>query len=432
MKVLVIGSGGREHALCWKIKQSNRVSTLYCAPGNAGIATIAKTIDLSTIDSNAIVSLCKKEKIDLVVIGPELPLTAGLEDVLRKKRVPAIGPNKLCAQIESSKIFSKNLMQKYNVQTAECELFCNPERALDFVKNKNFPLVIKADGLAAGKGVIIVTSFQEASDAINQIMVEKVFRTAGDRIIVEEFLSGEEASILAFVDGTDYIPLVSSQDHKKVFNEDKGPNTGGMGAYSPAPIVTREMYTRIENEILRPIIMGIQKEGLYYQGILYAGIMITENGPSVLEFNVRFGDPETQAILPRLSSDIIDIFEAQLTHKLSNIKIAWNPLASLCVVMASGGYPGTYEKGEIISGIEDANQLNNVYVFHAGTKKENGKFISNGGRVLGVTALGEDIYHAQKKAYEAVKCISFKNAHFRTDIGYKAIEKLKIKIENVQ
>jgi len=424
MKVLVIGSGGREHTLCWKIAQSDRLSKLYCAPGNAGIAQIATLVDIAADDLLGIKEFCQKELIDLVVVGPEVPLTLGLADILREEGISVIGPDKNGAELEASKIFSKAIMDMYNIPTAKYKIFDDPSLALKYIAAIKYPVVIKADGLAAGKGVIIANNIVEAESAINTIMVDKIFKESGNRIVIEDFLQGEEASILAFVDGTDYIPMITSQDHKRAFNNDMGPNTGGMGAYSPAPVITEELFSLVDKIVLKPTVEGLHKEGINFQGILYAGLIITEKGPQVLEYNVRFGDPETQVVLPRLKTDIIDIFEAMTNHTLSKINIEWDDRAALCVVMASGGYPGSYNKGEIINGLNEATKISNAYVFHAGTKMEGSTITTNGGRVLGVTGLGNTIQDAYNKAYEAVDTISFKDMQFRTDIGYKALERL--------
>ena len=431
MKVLVIGSGGREHSLVWKIAQSSRVTDLYCAPGNAGIAEVATCIDCAVDDIAGIRDFCRNEKIDMVVVGPEYPLTLGLGDKLREDNIPVIGPNKDGAELEASKIFAKKLMDDCNVPTAAYKIFDDASPALDYCKSISYPTVIKADGLAAGKGVIIAKNVQEAEEVIKAIMLDKVFKEAGNQILIEEFLPGEEASILAFVDGTDYIPMVSSQDHKRALDGDHGLNTGGMGAYSPAPVVTKELFETIDREVLKPIVQGIYNKGIYFQGILYAGLMITETGLNVLEFNVRFGDPETQVVLTRLKTDLIDIFEAQTNHTLNSLDIEWDERPSLCVVMASGGYPGAYQKGKEITGLNEAAEIDDVTVFHAGTKLDNGNVLTSGGRVLGVTGLGETIAQAQEKAYEAVKKIHFKDVHYRTDIGYKALTCEKVRSEKV-
>ena len=420
MNVLVIGSGGREHALVWKISQSPRVSRIYCAPGNAGISQSAECIPIQPSDISSLIAFTIKEHIDLTVVGPEVPLALGIVDRFREKGLRIFGPPKAAAQMEASKIFSKKIMQKYNIPTAESKDFSDLITAIGYIKEKGAPLVLKADGLAAGKGVIIAATEEEAINALNTMMVDKAFGQAGEKLIIEEFLTGEEASFLVFTDGKSIVPMPLSRDHKRVFDDDKGPNTGGMGAYSPVPSVSKEIIDIVIHEVVKPVISGLEKEGCPYEGILYTGLMITPEGkPKVLEFNCRFGDPEAQPILMRLDTDIVDILEAVIDKKLDGIKVNWSDKASVCVVMASGGYPDKYQNGKIISGLEKVREMQDVMVFHAGTAFDKANTVTAGGRVLGVTALGEDISLARAKAYEAVEKIKFEGVQYRTDIGKK-------------
>lgn len=424
MKVLVVGSGGREHALVWKISKSPMVSKIYCAPGNAGISQQAELVSISSNDLNGLLAFALGEKIDLTVVGPEEPLTKGIVDLFEAKGLLIFGPNRKAAEIEGSKAFAKQLMKKYGIPTASYEIFEDSDEAINYIKIKGTPIIVKADGLAAGKGVIVCRSQEEAISAINRIMVDRIFGDAGKRIVIEECLYGEEASFLALTDGRSILPLASSQDHKPVFDDDKGPNTGGMGAYSPAPVITPEIHERIVEEILKPIIYGLSEEGKPYRGCLYAGLMIQEGRPKVLEFNARFGDPETQPILMRLKGDLVPLLLACIKGGISNFEIEWDRRASVCVVMASRGYPGEYEKGKIINGLERVLSMKDIFVFHAGTATKDGLFITNGGRVLGVTGLGEDIRDAIDKTYEAVRLISWEGVHYRTDIGKKALKRI--------
>ena len=422
MKVLVIGSGGREHTLVWKITQSPKVSQVYCAPGNAGISRLAQSVNIDADSIEKLVDFAQKEKIDLTVVGPELPLSRGIVNEFNKQGLRIFGPSKEAAEIESSKVFSKYLLKKYNIPTANYEVFQNSEKALAYIQQQTFPLVIKADGLAAGKGVFIVKNLLEARDALNALMEEKKFGEAGRQVIIEEFLEGEEVSILAFCDGKTVIPMVSSQDYKKVFDDDLGPNTGGMGAYSPVPFYPDEFEKRVLEEILKPTIKGLQREGKEYKGVLYAGLILTKEGPKVLEFNARFGDPETQVILPRLKTDLIDILNAVINSTLHKINIQWEDNAAVCVVVASGGYPGKYQKGKVISGLERLEKMKDIIAFHAGTKFQDDQVITSGGRVLGITAWDETISKAKEKAYKAVKEINFEDMYYRKDIALKAIK----------
>ncbi|MBU0629962.1 MAG: phosphoribosylamine--glycine ligase [Candidatus Margulisbacteria bacterium] len=434
MKVLVIGSGGREHALVWKIAQSPLIEKIYCAPGNPGTAQFAENIHLAVEDIAGLKKFALEKKIGLTVVGPEVPLVAGIADEFAAAGLKVFGPGRLGAQIEGSKVFSKNFMTKYDIPTAQSGTFRRLEEAIAYVKEMGAPIVVKADGLAAGKGVVVCRTETEAIDAVKLIMEKKEFGAAGDQVVIEEFLDGEEASILALTDGKSIIPLASAQDHKRVFDGDQGPNTGGMGAYSPAPIVTDHLMSEIDVTVLKPFVDGMRQEGIDYKGVIYAGIMVTKNGPKVLEFNARFGDPETQPILMRMKSDLVSILEAVVDGKLDDRLIEWDDKAAVCVVLAAGGYPGKYEKGVEIKGLDRIGQLDNVVVFHAGTGygtrgtgygdtgHGSGSIITNGGRVLGVTALGDGIKLAIKKAYQAVDLINFKGMHYRKDIGKKALK----------
>ena len=422
MKVLVIGSGGREHTLVWKIIQNPKVSQVFCAPSNAGISKLAQCVNIDADNIDKLADFAQKEKIDLTVVGPELPLSQGIVNQFNKQGLRIFGPGKEAAEIESSKVFSKYLLKKYNIPTANYEIFQNSKKALDYIQQQTFPLVIKADGLAAGKGVFIVKNLLEARDALNALMDEKQFGDAGRQVIIEEFLEGEEVSILAFCDGKTVVPMVSSQDHKKVFENDLGPNTGGMGAYSPVPFYPDEFEKRVLEEILIPTVKGLQIEGKEYKGVLYAGLILTEEGPKVLEFNARFGDPETQVILPRLKTDLIDILNAVIDSTLHKINIQWEDNAAVCVVVASGGYPGKYQKGKVISGLDRLEKMKDIMAFHAGTKFQDDQVVTSGGRVLGITAWDDTISKAKEKAYKAVKEIYFEDMYYRKDIAAKAIK----------
>jgi phosphoribosylamine--glycine ligase len=423
VKVLVIGGGGREHALAWKIKQSPKVSEIICAPGNAGITSLARCVDIDVTDLNGLLKLALAEGIDLSIVGPELPLTMGIVDLFKKEGLKIFGTSQRAAILEGSKAFSKDLMRKYKIPTGYYQVFTDRNEAERFIREVGPPIVVKADGLAAGKGVIVSQTLEEALDALTLIMDEKVFGSAGDKVVVEEFLEGEEASFLAFTDGHNVLPMASSQDHKPVYDNDQGPNTGGMGAYSPAPVITDELHHQIMEEIMIPTVRGMAAEGRPFQGILYGGLMISDSGPKVLEFNVRFGDPEAQPILPRMENDLVPILESCIEGRLDEETIRWKPEAAICVVMASGGYPRSYEKGKKINGLEEAGSLDDLVVFHAGTALEDGKVVTAGGRVLGITALGKSIQEAIEKAYEGVSLIQFEGAHFRRDIGRKALNR---------
>ena len=426
MKVLVIGSGGREHALVWKIAQSPKVDKIYCAPGNAGTAELAENVAINSDDITALKDFALKNKIDLTVVGPEAPLVAGIVDLFETEGLKIFGPRQAAARIEGSKVFCKQIMTRYDIPTAQSGIFNQSSEAIAYINEMGAPIVVKADGLAAGKGVIVAQTKEEATSAVKLIMEQKEFGRAGDNVVIEECLVGEEASIIAFTDGKSIVPLASSQDHKRIFDGDRGPNTGGMGAYSPAPVVTDRLMEQIDVEILKPFVAGLRQEGIVYKGVLYAGIMVTKKGPLVLEWNARFGDPETQPILMRMKSDIVPIFEAIIEDKLDDRFIEWDERAAVCVVLAAGGYPGKYEKGLSIEGLDKTDQLDDVMVFHAGTKAESGKpkaesrIVTAGGRVLGVTALGDSIKFAVDKAYRAVNMIRFKGMQYRKDIGKKA------------
>jgi len=422
MNILVVGSGGREHALIWKIAKSRKVKRLFCAPGNPGIAQIAECVNIKADDISGLRDFASKEKIDLTIVGPEAPLTLGIVDSFEEKGLKIFGPSKKAAEIESSKAFAKKLMQEYSIPTSGYKIFKNPKDAKDYIKEQNFPLVIKADGLAAGKGVIICKTEDEAKDAIRLVMEKKVFGKAGDRVVVEEFLKGEEVSFLAITDGKSVVPLPPCQDHKAVFDGDKGPNTGGMGAYSPAPIITPKLKQEIMNSIMIPTVKAMAKEGRPYKGILYAGLMITKDGPRALEFNCRFGDPETQPIMMRLRNDLVDVLSAAVDGKLSKIKLNCDNRFALCVVMSSKGYPEDYQKCKEIKGIDEAAKLKEVVVFHAGTAIIDNTLVTAGGRVLGVTAMGVGVKRTINKAYEAVSKIKWEGVHYRKDIGEKAIK----------
>ena len=422
MKVLVIGGGGREHSLVWKIAQSPQVTKIFCAPGNPGISEIAECIAIEPEQINLLYEFAVKEKIDLTVVGPEAPLADGIVDNFSRNNLNVFGPNKKAAILETSKAFSKHLMRKHGIPTADFRNFDDYDHARKYVLSKGAPIVVKADGLSKGKGVFVCKTTNDALQAIDSIMKDKIFGDAGNNVIIEERLIGEEISILAFTDGKTIIPMESSQDHKTIYDDDKGPNTGGMGAYSPVPLMTTDLYHQVEKEILVPTVHAMNREKRPYKGILYVGLMITSHGPRVLEYNVRFGDPEAQALLVRMKSDIVPIMLAVVSGKLDTVNLEWHPQASVCVVIASGGYPGSYIKGKEITGLDLLKNQKDIHVFHAGTKSENGKIVTNGGRVLNVVASGNGISEAQKKVYDAVSKISFEGAYYRKDIASKAIK----------
>jgi len=427
MNILVIGGGGREHALAWKIAQSPLADTVFAAPGNPGIARLDKgrCVDIGVNDFDGLRAFIHANDIELTVVGPEDPLARGVVETLSDADHLVFGPVAPAARLEASKAFAKRFMDRWKIPTAEYAEFVNAAEAIAYVKEKGVPIVVKADGLAAGKGVTVARDLPAAIRAIEDAMVEGVFGAAGSKVVIEECLVGEEASILAFCDGKSVVPMVSSQDHKPVFDDDEGPNTGGMGAYSPAPVVTPALEREIEERVLRPCVAGMAAEGTPYKGVLYAGLMITEEGPKVVEFNVRFGDPETQVVLPRMASDIVPVFLACCQGTLSQLCIEYFDASCVTVVMASGGYPGSYEKGKEITGIEAAEADPDVTVFHAGTKIADGRLRTNGGRVLNVTACGADLPATIDRAYEAVRRIHFDGAHYRTDIGKKALKRLR-------
>lgn len=422
MKVLVVGGGGREHALVRKIKESKKVDEIFCTPGNGGISYDAKCFDVAATDIDGVVNLAKEIKADLVVVAPDDPLVAGMVDALNEAGFKTFGPRANAAIIEGSKVFSKELMQKYNIPTAEYKVFDNAEEAIDYIKERNeFPTVIKADGLALGKGVIIPENLDDAIAGVKEIMEDKIFGASGNNIVVEEFLTGPEVSVLAFTDGKCVKPMVSSMDHKRALDGDKGLNTGGMGTVSPNPYYTQEVAKECMDKIFMPTINAMNNEGRTFKGCLYFGLMITPKGPKVIEYNCRFGDPETQVVLPRLKTDIVDIFEAIDNETLSDLDVEWSDDACACVIMASGGYPKSYPKGIEITGLSNG-QLDGVTVYHAGTKLQDNKLATSGGRVLGVTALGDTLENALKKSYDAVEKIHFEGAHYRRDIGKRALE----------
>ena len=435
MRILVIGSGGREHALSWKIAQSPRCEKLYCAPGNGGVSEVAELVDIHVEDIEGLLRFAMEQKIGLTVVGPEVPLVAGIVDEFSRNGLAVFGPVKELAQLEGSKIFAKEMMKKFGVPTADFKVFDESDDAFKYLETRKGPLVVKADGLCAGKGVVVCKYIEDAKDAVKKMMRDRAFGDAANRIIIEECLEGEEASILVLSDGKTALPLASSQDHKRIFDNDRGPNTGGMGAYSPAPVVTDGLFKKIMDTVIYPMINGLAKEGKPYKGVLYAGIMFTKDGPKVLEFNVRFGDPETQAIMPRLKTDLVDAILASIGGTLDSFKLEWDSRACVSVGLTSGGYPGDYEKGKEIKGLDDAAGMADVVVFHAGTKlggratDTHRLFLTSGGRVLNVTALGDTIEQAIRTSYEAVAMIHFDRMHYRKDIGHKALALAKIKAQ---
>lgn len=417
MNILIIGGGGREHALAWKFAQSPRARKIYCAPGNGGISRVAECVPIEAADIPGLVNFAREKGIDFTIVGPEAPLAAGIVDKFGNEGLRIFGPTRAAAELESSKVFAKRIMRKYGIPTGEGEIFEESQPALNYIRGRGTPIVVKADGLAAGKGVIVCPTVKKAEEAVNLIMREKAFGEAGNQVIVEECLRGEEASFIALTDGEAILPLIPSQDHKPIYDGDKGPNTGGMGAYAPAPVVSSEIAVTVLKKIFIPTIKGMREEGKKLRGVLYAGLMITPLGPKVLEFNVRFGDPEIQAILPLLKSDLVEPLEACLNGNLGQVNLKWNEGAALCLVMASGGYPGSYRKGQVIQGLEELVGEENVIVFHAGTALKEGKVVTDGGRVLGVTAWGSDIGKAREKAYKAAGKIEFPGIYYRKDIG---------------
>ncbi len=419
MKILVVGGGGREHTIVWKIAQSPKVDKIYCAPGNGGIAALAECVDINVMDKEKMVAFAKENAIDLVMVAPDDPLVDGMVDAMENAGIRAFGPRANAAIIEGSKVFSKELMKKYNIPTAGYEVFTDSASAVEYVRKGTFPAVIKAEGLALGKGVIIAKDEDEAVSGIKEIMDDKKFGESGNRIVIEEFLTGPEVSVLAFTDGKTVKPMVSAQDHKRAYDNDEGLNTGGMGTFSPSRLYDDKKASECMENIFLPTIKAMSAEGRPFKGVLYFGLMMTENGVKVIEYNCRFGDPETQVVLPRLKTDLVDIMEAVIDERLDEIDIEWEDNAAVCVVMASGGYPVSYKKGFEISGIADAEADKSIVVFHAGTKLADGKVLTNGGRVLGVTAVADNLDSAIKKAYEGVDKISFTDEFHRHDIGIK-------------
>ncbi len=419
MKVLVVGGGGREHTIVWKLSESPKVDKIYCAPGNAGIAALAECVAIKATDVDAMVDFAVKENIDMVMVAPDDPLVLGMVDAMEAKGIRAFGPRANAAIIEGSKVFSKDLMKKYNIPTAKYEVFDNAEAAIAYLQSAPIPTVIKAEGLALGKGVIIAQTLEEAEKAVHEMMEDKVFGNAGSRIVIEEFLTGPEVSVLAFTDGKTIKPMVSAQDHKRAYDNDEGLNTGGMGTFSPSRIYDEKMAEECMENIFLPTMNAMNAEGRTFKGVLYFGLMATKDGVKVIEYNCRFGDPETQVVLPRLESDLYEIFEAIIDERLGEVDIKWRDGGAVCVVCASGGYPVKYESGFEITGIEDAEDLGDITVFHAGTKLQDGKTVTAGGRVLGVTAVAESLDAAIKKAYEGVEKVHFDKMHYRRDIGIK-------------
>ena len=419
MKVLLVGSGGREHAIVWKLKQSPKIDKIYCAPGNAGIAQDAQCVPIGAMEIDKLVSFAKEEGIDFTIIGMDDPLVAGVVDAFEAEGLKVFGPRKNAAIIEGSKAFSKDLMKKYGIPTAKYETFDSYDAAKEYVSKQEMPIVIKADGLALGKGVLICQSLQEAYDALDEIMVDKKFGASGSKVVIEEFLTGPEVSVLSFCDGKTVVPMVSAQDHKRAYDNDEGLNTGGMGTFSPSRIYTPEINEECMKTIFQPTVDAMAKEGRKFVGVLYFGLMLTKEGMKVIEYNARFGDPETQVILPRLKTDLLEIMEACVEGNLDKIDIKWHDNAAVCVVLASGGYPVEYKKGYEITGLDEVAKRKDIVVFHAGTAEKDGKFVTNGGRVLGITGIGKDLDEAIKIAYEGVEMVDFKDKHFRHDIGIK-------------
>ena len=419
MKVLVVGSGGREHTICWKLAQSPRVDKIYCAPGNAGIGEIAELVPIGAMELDKLVDFAKENAIDLTVIGMDDPLVAGVVDKFESAGLRVFGPRANAAIIEGSKAFSKELMKNYNIPTAAYETFDNYDKAAEYVKAGGFPVVLKADGLALGKGVLICNTINEALEGLNTLMVDKKFGASGSKVVIEEFLTGPEVSVLSFCDGNTVVPMVSAQDHKRAYDNDEGLNTGGMGTFSPSRVYTEDIASICMETIFKPTVAALNAEGRQFKGIIYFGLMLTKNGPKVIEYNARFGDPETQVILPRLKSDLCEIFEACIDGTLDKLNVEWYDKAACCVVLASGGYPESYTKGYEIKGLDNAKKAENITVFHAGTALKDGKYVTNGGRVLGITGVGKDLDEAIKIAYDGVKIVTFENVHYRHDIGIK-------------
>ncbi|MBT9130881.1 MAG: Phosphoribosylamine--glycine ligase [candidate division WS2 bacterium] len=422
MKVMVVGSGGREHTLIWKIKQSPLVREIYCAPGNAGISKEATCVPIPVEDIQGLLNFALNRGIDLTVVGPEAPLVSGIVDTFTEKGLKIFGPSQKASQLEGSKVFAKEIMNKYGIPTARSEVFTNSSLALSYIHKIGVPIVVKAEGLAAGKGVVVAHTQTEATQAVQNIMERKLFGEAGNRMVIEEYLEGEEVSVMSLTDSKDVRLLASAQDYKRVFDGDRGPNTGGMGAYSPAPVLTTYLTRRVKKEIFIPLIKGLNEEGIVYKGVIYAGLMITKTGPKVLEFNARFGDPECQVVILRLKNDLIPLLLATLEGSLNQIRLRWSTNHALCVVLSSGGYPESFEKGKTINGLEIAESLTGVKIFHSGTTLIGKKIVSSGGRVLGITGMGSTLKTAFVRAYSGVKAVSFEKAHYRKDIGYRAFK----------
>ncbi|MFW5980526.1 MAG: phosphoribosylamine--glycine ligase [Halanaerobiaceae bacterium] len=421
MKVLVVGSGGREHTIVWKLYQSEKVDKIYVAPGNDGMIELAERVNIEDNEIDKLADWVEENNIDLTVVGPEGPLVEGIVDKFEKRGLKIFGPNQKAAMVEGSKVIAKNILHKHNIPTAEYEVFTDSDRAINYLEKIEYPVVIKAEGLAAGKGVKIATNKNEAKEEVNKLMEDRVFGDAGERVVIEDFLEGEEVSILCLTDGENIIPLEPSQDHKAAFDGDEGPNTGGMGAYSPTPFISKKMEKEICENILKPTITAFQKEGIDYKGILYAGLILTSGGPKVLEFNARLGDPEAQVILPRLENDLVDLIDKVFTKEVDEIDLEWDDRAAMCVVLASGGYPITYETGFEIEGLDALKQYDNLLLFHSGTRLQDGKYVTDGGRVLGLTVLGNDLNDAYNQVYDYIDEVYFKDMHYRTDIGETAI-----------
>jgi phosphoribosylamine--glycine ligase len=421
MKILVIGSGGREHSLVWKISQCPKVTQLFCAPGSSAIGDLAECVGIGPEEIGKLADFAEKQKIDLTVVGPELPLTLGISDLFESRGLRIFGPNRAAARLEGSKAFAKEILQQNKIPTASFGTFTDAAAARKYLAQQKPPYVIKADGLAGGKGVVVCLDVNEAMAASDGILIQKSLGEAGEKVVIEEFLEGEEASFMVLSDGDHILPLASSQDHKRVFDNDKGPNTGGMGAYSPPPVLTSTMHQRVLDEILKPLLVGLNNKGIRYRGVIYVGLMITESGPKVLEFNARFGDPECQPIMMRLQSDLVPLLEATIDGKLNQLQPQWYEDPAVCVVLCARGYPGPYDKGHEIRGLDKLSHWDRGFVFHAGTAKENGRWITSGGRVLGVTARGSDIGSAVKNAYSAVSEIAWDGMHYRKDIARRAI-----------
>lgn len=421
MNILVIGSGGREHTIVWKLAQSSLVDKIYCAPGNAGIAELAECLEVESDNLSGFLEIARHNSIDCTIVGPEVPLSLGIVDLFEDNGYPIFGPHRKAAEIESSKVFAKQIMNKYHIPTARSQDFEDYYEALSYLEKQSFPLVIKADGLAAGKGVIITKDRFEAELALGKIMKERKFGEAGRRVLIEEFLSGEEVSMLVFSDGRNILPMITSQDHKKIGDNDEGLNTGGMGAYSPVPFFSEKEREFVLTRIFQPVISGLEGEGRPFKGVLYAGLIITKEGPKVLEFNARFGDPETQVILPGLETDLMEIIQATIDGSLQRIELSWKKQSTVCVVMASQGYPGVYEQGKTITGLGELRDSGDIMIFHSGTQKKNNQIVSAGGRVLGVTAWADSLKEAIDKAYQGIEKIHFENSYYRKDIGKKGL-----------